>query len=333
MSYGNAPSAELPWLVADIGGTNARFGLITEPGGSPHGIKILRCGQYPDLVAATEAYLEHAADFARPSAACVAVAGPVGGDRFRLTNAHWDFSIAESTRSLGLAHLELVNDFSALALALPRLPADAFRPIGKAERVPDQPLAVIGPGTGLGVAGLVPARGGWLPIAGEGGHVTVPAETEGEAEVVRILRGEHPAVCAETVLSGPGLALLYRALCLRDGGKPEPLGPEQICERGRHGTDPICMATLAVFCGLLGAFAGNVALTLGARGGVLLGGGVLPGIADVLAASEFRRRFEAKPTMAGYLSGIATELIVAPTPALLGAAAWLAQQQEEVSVA
>lgn len=327
------PSPHRPWLVADIGGTNARFALVTDPNEQPHHVKVLRCSYYPDLAAAGAAYLEYTENLPRPRAACIAVAGPVGGDRFRLTNADWDFSVYDTRRSLGLHHLELINDFTALALALPRLPAEAFRPIGPARRVPGNPVAVIGPGTGLGVAGLVPSAGRWIPVDGEGGHVTLPVETDREAEVARALRSEHATLCAETILSGPGLLRLYRGLAAVNGHPAEPLTPEQVCERGRHGSDATCAETLRMFCALLGAFAGNVALTLGARGGVLLGGGVLPGLADVLATSEFRRRFEAKPTMAGYLSTIATELITAPTPALLGASTWLAEQHERLEAA
>lgn len=346
------PSPDRPWLVADIGGTNGRFGLVTEPGGTPHRVKILRCRYYPDLASAMRTYLEYVADVPRPKTACVAVAGPVDGDRFRLTNAEWDFSIAESRRDLGLDHLELVNDFTALALAVPHLPADALVSVGGGPRVPGKPVAVVGPGTGLGVGGLVPAGGSGVPIDGEGGHVTLPAETEREVAVAAILRARHGSVSAETVLSGPGLSRLHQAVsALHRGegetlspeqqggegetlspeqhrGEGEILSPEQICARARHGTDAICVEAVRMFCDLLGAFAGNVALTLGARGGVVLGGGILPSIADLLAASDFRLRFEGKPPMTEYLSPIATELITAATPALHGAAAWLAQYRE-----
>ncbi|MGH3951130.1 MAG: glucokinase [Pseudonocardiaceae bacterium] len=258
----SGPSPEQPWLVADIGGTNARFGLVTEPGGEPHRMKILRCGYHPDLVSAIESYVDYLADSPRPHAACVAVAGPVDGDRFRLTNAEWDFSVAESRRRLGFARLDLINDFTALALALPHLPAQALRPIGALARVPGKPIAVIGPGT---------------------------------------------RVSAEYLLSGPGLARLHQGLSIVHGVDAQPLAPEQVGERGRHGTDPVCAEALQMFCALLGAFAGNVALTFGARGGVVLGGGIL--------------------------SAIATELIVAPTPALLGASAWLNHNQRALEAA
>lgn len=328
MRPSDTPSPDRPWLVADIGGTNARFGLITEPGGPPVRVTVLRCADHPGLAAAVERYLDSTTDLPRPDAACIAVAGPVTGDRFRLTNAHWDFSVAETRHRLGFDQLDLVNDFTALALALPHLPPNAFVPIGGLRRVPGKPVAVIGPGTGLGVAGLLPTPAGWLPVSGQGGHVTIPCETTLEVEVAKILRTRHETANAETMLSGPGIVRLYQALAVINGVDDEPLSPEQIVQRGRHGTDVVCLEAVQLFCALLGTFARNVALTIGAQGGVVLGGGILPTMPEVLASSPFRQRFEGTCPMRGYLEPIPTELIVAPTPALLGASAWLADHRE-----
>jgi glucokinase len=319
-------------LVADVGGTYARFGLVSGPG-EPHDVRILRCADYPDLVAAIQDYLARISGIGHPAVACVAVAGPVCGDRFRLTNAHWDFSIEQSRRRLGMQRLELINDFAALALAVPQLPSSAFVRIGSGVRWVAEPIALIGPGTGLGVAGLLRGPGTWIPVPGEGGHASLPVETELEAEVIRVLQEQHQVVCAETVLSGPGIARLHSALCTVNGVAAVEFSPQQICESARHGGDPTTQETLAVFCGLLGAFAGNVALTLGARGGVLLGGGVLPKIADILVDSDFRRRFVGARALPGYLDDVATELVVADTPALLGAATRLARPQPVPEIA
>jgi glucokinase len=321
------PTPTAPWLVADIGGTHARFGLVSTTGREPQEVRILRCADYPDLVAAVEDYLGRVPSGARPVAACAAVAGPVRGDRFRLTNAHWDFSISESRMRLGFGHLELINDFTALTLAVPQLPSSAFVRIGPGIRWAAEPMAVIGPGTGLGVGGLMRVQQRWMPIPGEGGHSGLPAETEAEAEVARVLCEQHTIVDAETALSGPGLGRLYRALCVVHGVTPAPLRPEQVCTAGRRGGDAVAREALSMFCGMLGAFAGNIALTLGARGGVLLGGGILPGIVDFLADSDFRARFVGNRSVAGYLDHVATDLIVAATPALLGAVVILEQQQ------
>ncbi|MFG1944225.1 glucokinase [Nonomuraea sp. NPDC048826] len=309
---------ELPWLVADIGGTNARFGLVTAPGAAPSHVAVLSGAEYPTLPDAVAAYLARHAGGARPGAACLAVAGPIDGDRYRLTNSPW----SGSARDLDVPYTKLLNDFEALAVSLPHLGGDELVPLG------DPGLsygvkAVLGPGTGLGVGGLVPTDHGWVPLPGEGGHVTVPAADDRELEVVRALREEGLGqVVAEHVLSGPGLRRLYRALARVNGVAAPSLSASEIVARL---DDPLCAETVEVFCGMLGSFAGNVALTLGARGGVYLGGGILPRIVERVCASNFRARFATNPDMSDYLAGIGTALIVAPQPALTGAAAWLAQ--------
>ncbi|QXJ20595.1 glucokinase [Actinomadura graeca] len=313
-----------PWLVADVGGTNARFALVDGPDGEPSQVGSLPTRDHAGLAGAAAAYLERYAPGVRPSAACLAVAGPVAGETFRLTNADWPADTPEAVRErLGIPHLEIINDFEALALSLPRLgPADLVPIGGPASGAPGAPMAVVGPGTGLGVAGLVPVSGGWVPLPGEGGQVDVPAATAREIEVMRLLRAERGAATAEYLLSGDGLARVHRYLAEIDGAVAAPLGAAEICARPR---DPRCRETLHMFCALLGSLAGNVALTLGARGGVYLGGGILPRMADVLRESAFRSRFEAKPPVEDYLRAIPTALIVHPGPALAGAAARLAR--------
>ncbi|MVU82599.1 glucokinase [Nocardia sp. ET3-3] len=321
-----APAVAETRLVADIGGTNARFGLTTGARSEPQEVRILRSNDYPDLVTAIEDYLSRIPDLETPVAACVAVAGPVDGDRVRLTNARWDISIADTRERLGFQHFEVINDLAALALAVPQLPSSAFVPIGAGIRRADRPLAVIGPGTGLGVAGLIRHRRSWIPLPGEGGQAALPIDTDREAEVARVLRQEHGTVCAETVLSGPGLTRLHAALCLVDGIARPSMRAEWLCESARRGCDSTARETLEMFCGMLGAFAAGIALTLGATGGVLLGG-FLPDIADILSASAFRRRFVGIRAVPGYLDHVATDLIVASTPALRGAAHRLAQHR------
>ncbi|MFB4295659.1 glucokinase [Actinomadura sp. NTSP31] len=312
------------WLVADVGGTNARFALVDGPDGAPYRVESLPTREHAGLAEAAAAYLDRYAPGVRPSAACLAVAGPVANGTYHLTNAGWPKGTPREVGDrLGIPHLEIINDFEALALALPRLGPDDVVPIGPASpRTEAAPLAVVGPGTGLGVAGLVPTPAGWVPLPGEGGQVDVPAATDRELEVVRLLRAEYGASRAESLLSGSGLAAIHRYLALLDGVRAEPLDPARICA---HDGDPRCAETLGMFCALLGSLAGNVALTLGARGGVYLGGGILPRIAGALAASDFRARFEAKPPVEDYMRPIPTALIVHPRPALAGAAARLAQ--------
>ncbi len=332
------PSEERPWLVADVGGTHARFGLITRPGGSPEAVAVLRGAEHEGLPDAVAAYLGRAEGGVRPGAACLAIAGPVEGDRYHLTNASWHGSI----RDLGLPHSYVLNDFEALALSLPYLAEDDLLPLGgpaagdTGATGPDggragMVKAVLGPGTGLGVAGLVPAGDRWVPVPAEGGHVSAPVVTDLEVEIVRALRADGmPYVDAEHLISGPGLTRLHHGLALVHGlTVVSPPAARIVADRD----DPLCAQTVEVFCGLLGGFAGDVALTLGARGGVFLGGGVLTHLADRLRTSDFRRRFTANPALAGYLAAIPTSLIVAGQPALTGAAAWLAQRSGPVRAA
>ncbi|MFG1613914.1 glucokinase [Nonomuraea wenchangensis] len=309
---------DLPWLVADIGGTNARFGLVTSLDEPPSHVAVLAGADHPTLPDAVAAYLGQHAGGARPGAACLALAGPIDGDHYRLTNSAW----AGSVRDLGVPYVRLLNDFEALALSLPHLGGDDLVPLGGPEPAHGV-KAVLGPGTGLGVSALVPTEHGWTPVPGEGGHVTVPVVDERELEIVRVLRARGmPHVVAEHVLSGPGLVRLHRALAEVNSVSAPELSAADIVARL---DDSLCAETVEVFCGLLGSFAGNVALTLGARGGVYLGGGVLPRIVERVRAGGFRERFTSNPDMAAYLEGIGTSLIVAPQPALTGAAAWLSQ--------
>jgi glucokinase len=313
----------MTWLVADIGGTNARFGLVERPNAAPTRIHVLTCRDHAGLAEAAATYLARYAGKPRPSAACVAVAGPTDGEHFRLTNTHWAGTASRIRDDLRLDHLDLINDFEALALSLPYLGGGDLRMIGAAPPRPGLPVAVLGPGTGLGVAGLVPTRDGWVPLPTEGGHVELTAGTEREARVLALLRAEYGVASAEALLCGDGLARLHLLLAQVHGVPADPRTAAEIC--ARRG-DPLCAEALRMFCALLGSFAGNVALTLGARGGVHLGGGILPRITDVLLASDFRHRFTAKPPMEGYLETIGTALIVAPAPALTGAAAWLGRR-------
>lgn len=270
-------------------------------------------GGLPEAVAA---YLADHAGGVLPGAACIAIAGPVEGDRYHLTNAGW----TGSARELGIPNVWLLNDFEALAASLPHLGGGDLVALGGPE--PSRGVkAVLGPGTGLGVGGLVPAGDDWVPLPCEGGHVTMPVRDELDREILRALRAdglEYPV--AEHLLSGPGLSRLHRALALVRGVDAPRLPAADVVARM---DDSLCAETVEVFCGMLGTFAGNVALTLGARGGVYVGGGVLPRIVDRVAASGFRRRFEASPTLHDYLADIPTLLIVAAQPALTGAAAWL----------
>ena len=314
-----------PRLVADIGATNARFALVED--GPPRDARVLSTADFPDVATAADDYLSRAGG-ARPTVACFAVACPVRGDRIVLTNSPWSFSIEALRRRLGLERLLVVNDFKALGAAVPLLRADERVRIGGRDPIAGRPAALLGPGTGLGVAGLVPCGDDILVVEGEGGHIGFAPADEREIELLRLLARRYGRVSAERVLSGPGLVAVHEALATLHGETAEPLDAVQIVDRGHSRADARCGETLEVFCAALGAVAGDLALLFGAHGGVYIGGGIAPRIVELLAQSDFRRRFEDKGRIAGFIADVPTFVITAKTPALFGAAALLARALE-----
>lgn len=314
-------TAGYPRLVADVGGTHARFAWLAEPGDPLAHRASYRVADHAGLREAIEHYL-HEQRLPRPARAAVGIANPVTGDRVHMTNHDWGFSIAELQRALGLERLLVINDFTALALALPLLGPDDRRAVGgPGEPAEAAPIALLGPGTGLGVSGLIrPPGGGWVPLTGEGGHVTLAAADEREDAVLAVLRRRFGHVSAERALSGPGLANLYQAVCELAGKQASPLDAPAITQAALRHADPHCVAALELFCAFLGTVAGNLALTLGARGGVYIGGGIVPRLGDWFDGSSFRERFEAKGRFREYLEGIPTWVILAESPGLRGAA-------------
>lgn len=315
-----------PALLADIGGTNARFALLTRAGGQPQKMRTLSCADYPDIVAAIHTYLT-SVDAPRPWDAVIAIANPVTGDRIKMTNHVWSFSIEESRRALNLINLRVINDFTALALALPLLRPNEQKQIGGGQGKPRSAIGLIGPGTGLGVSGLMPVGAkGWLPLAGEGGHVSFSPVDDEQDAILRLVRQKHRNVSAERLISGPGLVRLYGAVAELAGAAPRNLTPADVSRDAIEENDPLCMKALDLFCAMLGTAAGNLALTLGAEGGIYIGGGIVPNILDYFQQSRFREQFEAKGRLTEYLSNIPTYVITASNPALLGAAALLYQE-------
>lgn len=308
-----------PRLIGDIGGTNARFALVPGPGMALSAPRTLACADFPGPAEAIRSYLA-AVETPAPRWASIGVATPVTGDQVRMTNHHWAFSIEALRRALGLDRLALLNDFAALALALPALAPDQLAAVGGGTPSPGAPLALLGPGTGLGVAGLVRHNGLEIPIEGEGGHVTLPASTPREAEVIAVLARRYPHVSAERALSGPGLAALYQALGALSGSVLEALDAASITERGLSGHCTQCREALDLFCALLGTVAADLALTLGALGGVYIGGGIVPRFGAYFANSPFRARFERKGRFSDYLARVPVYVIQARYPGLIGAA-------------
>src|SRR5204863_876531 len=243
---------------------------------------------FATIGAAVTAYLAQRGTLPAPRIGALAVAGPVGGDQVRMTNHPWSFSIAALRAELGFERLEVINDFTAVALALPRLtPADRAQ-IGDGAAVAGRPIAVLGPGSGLGASGLVPAGSRWLPLTGGGGHVTMAAVTGRENGVLEWMRRHFDHVSAERCLSGPSLVNLYNALAALDGVPAAPYTAAQITDPATMARDPLCHEATGMFCAMLGTVAGDLALTLGAQGAVYVAGGIVPRLGANFAESGFR---------------------------------------------
>lgn len=336
-----------PWVVADIGGTHARFAWVDQAGQAVQQVHTLPTTEFSGPSQAMQHYVaqlpaehRHRAQ-AQGLCAAWALATAVDGDWLEMTNVRWRFSRQAEQQRLGLQALRVFNDFEALAWSLPHLGPAQLRSWDGRWPSHQGPLAVIGPGTGLGVAGMVPAGGaegravggassstGWVALPGEGGHMTLAAHDDFEAAILARARQHWPHVSAERLLSGIGLPLLQACVCEVNGWPVPPLQSEQastpeILAAGLAG-EAAAQRTLQVFCAMLGGFAGNVALTLGARGGVYIGGGLVPRLGDFFFASEFRKRFEHKGRFAPYLQDIPTVVITDTLAALCGVSAAVA---------
>ena len=309
-----------PRLLGDIGATNARFALLFPGRSMPSELAVLRCRDHASLLDAICSYLARHTLVA-PRSGALGIATEVVADRVTMTNHPWSFSIRELQSALALERLVVINDFTALALALPLLKDSDLRAIGRGQARPGATVALIGPGTGLGVSGLVPHGAAMVPLTSQGGHVTLTAADEAEEAVIAKLRQRFGHASAERARSGPGLVNLYRACCEVAGRTPQELEPDQVTRLALSDQDPMCRRAVEMFFALLGGAAGNLALTLGALGGVYIGGGIVPRLGSMIEHSQFRARFEAKGRYANYLREIPTWVIEADfPPALLGAA-------------
>ena len=305
-------------LVGDIGGTNARLALWRDNG--LHAVQVFATADYTSPEQAIEAYL-HEQGIARGevAAVCLAVAGPVDGDEFRFTNSHWRLSRKAFCQTLQVGQLLLINDFSAMALGMTRLQEGESRQVCDGVADPARPALVIGPGTGLGVGSLLRlGEQRWLALPGEGGHVDLPVGNLREAAIQQQIHGRIGHVSAETVLSGGGLVRLYQAICALDGNIEQYRTPAQITAAALAG-EPVALAVIEQFSRFLGRVAGNNVLTLGARGGVYIVGGVIPHFTELFLRSGFAESFADKGCMSGYFEGIPVWLVTAEFSGLLGA--------------
>ncbi|MDB5962014.1 MAG: glucokinase [Massilia sp.] len=318
-----------PRLLADIGGTNARFALETAAG-RVDAIEVLPCANFASLALALTAYL--ALPTVAPHVklpirhAAIAIANPVVGDLVRMTNHHWEFSIAALQQACGFDTLVVVNDFSALAYALPQLAEHQKQQVGGGAAQPGTPLGLLGAGTGLGVSGLIPCGESWTALRSEGGHVTFSPANPTEIAILQFAWRRFEHVSAERLLSGVGIELIYSALAAHLGRADQQLSAPVIVERGLKGQCDLCDQVVEAFCGMLGTVAGNLAITLGAQGGIYIGGGIVPRLGARFAQSSFRRRFEQKGRFVDYLAQVPTFVITAEYPAFLGVSALLAER-------
>ena len=327
-----------PRLLADIGGTYARFTVETAPGAFEHTAS-LRCAEHADFHAAVSAYLGGLPGGAVPHIehAAIAIANPVEGDEVRMTNYHWRFSIEQMRQRLALTTLVVVNDFTALAMALPRLTSAQRRQVGGGEMRENSVIGVLGAGSGLGVSGLIPLvglDGGYVALGTEGGHTSFAPRDEREITILRHGLRHFSHLSFERLCSGPGLELIHAALSERDARTaadlpvplPVPLTAPEITRRALDGGDALCTETLEAFCAILGTAASNLAVTLGALGGVYIGGGIVPRLGEWFDRSPFRARFEDRGRFSGYVQAIPTFVVTAEHATFMGASAILAAQ-------
>lgn len=318
-----------PRLVGDIGGTNARFAMQLARGAPISKPFALPCRDFAGPAEAIEHYLE-LTGMPHPRWAGLAIATAISGDLLTMTNHGWQFSISEQREKLALTHLHMLNDFTALALAIPAIGPEDLQQIGSGKPETGRSIGLVGPGTGLGVSGLIPSSKGYTAIEGEGGHITMPAFNDREAELIALARKKYAHVSAERLLSGPGLMMLYQVIAESNGSQVENLQSDEISLRGVAGSCPICREAIDTFCAMLGTVAADVALVLGARGGIYIGGGIIPKLGEYFVTSPFRTRFEEKGRFSSYLAKIPTWVIHAPWPGLIGAAVSLEDDAKQI---
>lgn len=315
--------ADGPRLLADIGATHARFALETAPG-VMRGVAMLRCDDYPGIVPMLKTYLlDHSAE--KIQHAAFALANPINGDLIRMTNRDWQFSTDDVRRTLGLSTLLIVNDFTALAMAIPGLPEDQLLQVGTGKAAAHSVIGVLGPGTGLGVSGVIPTIDGFVTLGSEGGHVNFAPADEREFAILQYAWREWPHVSNERLISGPGMELIYRALADRNRVHAPARSSADIITGALEDHDALCLEVLECFSGMLGGAAANLAVTLGSFGGLFIGGGIVPRMAEWFLTSPFRARFEAKGRFTDYLAQIPTFVIMAPNPAFQGVASILSE--------
>lgn len=310
-------------LVGDIGGTNARLALVREGEVRPEAIEVLPCGDYDNLDGAITAYLAKVG-VASVTDACLAVASPVPAAndplaQVRMTNNHWRFGVQAIRETFGLRSFKVINDFTAMALGVPHVPQNHLIQVCGGTGDPTRPRLVIGPGTGLGVSGLIPIREGWVPLMTEGGHVDFSPTDETDIAVLRILKARFGRVSVERILCGQGLLNLYQAHAEIQGVAAPLDEPQKITTAAAEQGDPLARQALRHFCEILGRVSGDAALTLGSLGGVYICGGIVPRFTEFFLESPFQTGFEDKGRMRPLMESTPVYIVTEQYTGLLGA--------------
>jgi glucokinase len=321
-------------LIADIGGTNIRIAQANEQNGCFFcEIKTYRCADFSSLVDVLSLYIHQKKLTHYIINACLAIACPVDDDLISMTNLPWKFSQKELKSQLKLNRLTFINDYTAIAMAIPLLSDEQKVKIGGGEAITQKPISVCGPGTGLGVANLVPIQGAnrWHCVSGEGGHVDFAPVGEQEIDILRYLNTTKKRVSYEQLLSGYGLEQIYQALANAESSKNTDeetprLSAQEISKQGVENSCHLSNQALLIFCQILGSFAGNLALIMNSQGGVYIAGGIVPRFIDFIISSDFRKRFETKGRLSNITQQTPTYVITEAQPGLLGAAAFLLQE-------
>ncbi|MBA6391237.1 glucokinase [Colwellia sp. BRX10-3] len=317
-------------IIADIGGTNMRVAQV-DAKGSIANITIYACAEHESLAFVLTDFLTKHKLLDKKINACLAIACPVDKDLIVMTNLPWQFSQTQLKAQLQLNELVLINDFTAIAHAIPHLGKDQKVQIGIGDVIENKPISICGAGTGLGVANLIAVDSGWHSLSGEGGHVDFAPVGQQEIAILQYLSKKYSRVSSEQLLSGLGIEQIYQALSFEKNGETSILPAKEITEKALSGNCSLSVETLEQFCRILGSFAGNLALTLGSYGGVYIAGGIVPRFIEFFVNSEFRKRFEAKGRLSSFNQPIPTFVVTEEQPGLLGASAYLSQFMSEKS--
>lgn len=310
-----------PILVADIGGTNARFALYDQTSHVLSAIEKITITKRDNLLSLAKNYI--AKQSVTIEYACIAIACPVEGDWVAMTNNHLAFSQSQLQQDLKLKHLTVINDFTAVAMSIPALKNNDVEQIGGEKPKSGYPIAVYGAGTGLGVAYLLNINDHWVSLAGEGGHTELPMINEQEDQILLMLRKKFKRVSAERFLSGNGIVNIYQALLQIHQQPIEDITPDIIVNNALSNSCSMSQQALTLFCTFMGRLGGNLALTLNTQGGVYIAGGIVPRFIDFLKASPFRDNFENKGRMTYLLKKIPVYVITHDYPGLLGAGMYM----------